>query len=169
MDFKDVLTDRRSVRRYNNCKVDKGDIESLLQLAWHAPYPKIEPNWEVKVYCDDAKCILNKFLLSLIFTDKKTGPSTVNSIKACIKAPVLILVFSQYKQPEETIEDKLINHSYVQATGAFIQNILLCASYMKFGSLWVNDILYFADEIENYTGNRLKLMSAVLVGHESKS
>ena len=168
MNFEDVIKARRSVRRYSNCNVDMDDIETLLQLASYAPYPKVKPNWETKVYCDENKYLLNKFLLRLICSDKKTGPSTINSIKTCIKAPVLILVFSQYNQPEENIDDILINHSYVQATGAFIQNILLCASNMKLGSLWVNDILYYADEIQNYATSDLKLMSAVLVGHVSE-
>lgn len=166
MDFINVITSRRSVRKYNSCNVDVHDIENLLQLASHAPYPKIKPNWETKVYCDANKHLLNRFLLRLTCTNKKIGPSTINSIKTCIKAPVLILVFSQYKQLEESLDDILINHSYIQATGAFIQNILLCATSMKLGSLWVNDILYFADEIENYANNGLKLMSAVLLGHK---
>jgi nitroreductase len=57
-----------------------------------------------------------------------------------------------------------MNHSYIQSTGAYIQNILLCATDLGVGSLWVNDILFYKDEISEYVKETDLLVSGVLLG-----
>ncbi len=169
MDFREALMSRKSVRSFQKSLITKDKIEELLMYASFAPYPKIEKNWETKYFYGDNKNIVNKMLLQMLQEKKDIGNSTFNSIKNCIKAPVIIFVFTKYfEQAGISMDKRLLNHSFIQATGAFIQNILLCATDMGLGSLWVNDVLYFAAIIEKELKAESKLVSAVILGYEKK-
>lgn len=165
MDLQNAILNRKSIRKFKNVPVDMNIVNSILELASHAPYPKVAPNWSIIVFEGVIKENFNKLLLEFLCSKKEVGGSTKNSLKICIKAPVIVLVFSKYKNKENSLEDNLMNHSYVQATGAFIQNVLLCAQSLELGTLWVNDILYFSDEIRAYLKTNEKLMSAILIGY----
>lgn len=164
MEFSDVVCRRRSVREYQNQEVPLTTVKEILRLASYAPYPKITPNWYSIVFHGQEKKELNKELLKYLLLKRDVGSSTHNSIKICIKAPVLLLIYSMYNHQTNSLYDELLNHSYIQSSGAYIQNILLCATNLGLGSLWVNDILFFRDEIASYVGKSDYLVSCVLLG-----
>ena len=164
MEFLDVICRRRSVRDYQKQEIPLSIVKDILKLASYAPYPKNKSNWHTIVFHDQEKQELNKELLKYLLLKKDIGHSTHNSIKTCIKAPVLLLIYSIYKNQTNSIQDELLNHSYIQSSGAYIQNILLCATNLGLGSLWVNDILFFQDELTSYVGESSRLVSCVLLG-----
>lgn len=164
MEFSDVICGRRSIREYQNQEVPLSTVTEILRLASHAPYPKIMSSWHSIVFHGQEKQKLNKELLKYLLLKSDAGNSTHNSIKICIKAPVLLLIYSMYNNQTNSRHDELINHAYIQSSGAYIQNILLCATNLGLGSLWVNDILFFRDEITSYVGESDRLVSCVLLG-----
>lgn len=164
MEFSDVVCKRRSVREYQKQEIPLSTVKDILKLASHAPYPKAKSNWHTIVFHSQEKQELNKELLKYLLLKKDVGHSTHNSIKTCIKAPVLLLIYSIYSHQTNSLHDELLNHSYIQSSGAYIQNILLCATNLGLGSLWVNDILFFQDEIASYVGESDRLVSCVLLG-----
>lgn len=164
MEFSDVLCKRRSVRKYQKHEIPLSTVKDILWLASHTPYPKTKPNWHTIVFHGQEKQELNKELLKYLLLKKDVHHSTHNSIKACIKAPVLLFIYSIYNHQTNSLHEELLNHSYIQSSGAYIQNILLSATNLGLGSLWVNDILFFQDEIASYVGKTDRLVSCVLLG-----
>lgn len=164
MEFSDVVCKRQSVRKYQKQEIPLSMVKDILRLASHAPYPKTKSNWHTIVFHGQEKQKLNKELLKYFLLKKNVGHSTHNSVKICIKAPVLLLIYSMYNDQANSLYDELLNHSYIQSSGAYIQNILLCATNLGLGSLWVNDILFFQDEIASYVGQLDRLVSCVLLG-----
>lgn len=95
---------------------------------------------------------------------KKLGcPSSVLATSNVIKdAPILILVFKE-KNDNWLTGDHL-------SIGACIENILLRATDLNLGSLWIRDIAYTKEEIAKLVGyEHLELNSAISIGIANQS
>ena len=90
---------------------------------------------------------------------KITG--VLGTLNAISNAPVLILVFRYSDSPWERCDALSI--------GGAIENMLLTATSLGLGSLWVADVLHTKREIETLVSTNLDLYSAVAIGYADES
>ena len=84
------------------------------------------------------------------------------------QAPVLLLIYNpQGKSLYEdlSIENKIYERADIQSVGAAIQNILLEATSLGIGSLWICDIYFAYDKLSKYHKEYGELLAAVALGY----
>ena len=109
--------------------------------------------------------------------------SSLNSCKIMKEAPLLVLVWNtresfnspRLKEMMNKIKkvmpgaDRLGHMIELQGVSAAIQNMLLIAHSMGLGSLWINDVYYVLNELEEYFDNGWELVAGVSFGYPDES
>lgn len=116
MDILSAIITRRSVRVFQNKKIEKEKIEKIIELATHAPSACNVQGWRF-IIVDDEK-------IKQEIIDE--GGSVV--IK---NAPVGILVLYDNRTKEKQY------HDYIQSASAAIQNIHLSAPEFGLSTCWI--------------------------------
>ncbi len=113
----DIILKRRSIRKYQNKKITKTDIEEILKAAMYAPSAGNEQPWEFIVIDDRA-------ILDII--------PTVHPYAQMLKeAPLAILVCFDLNK------DHYYGYYLQQDCAAATQNLLLAATVKGIGSVWL--------------------------------
>ena len=152
----DFIYNRKSVRKFKEIEVPKEDIIKMLDAAIHAPSPKNQQTWHFVVIQNSE--LINKIgeiveknhinLADMAKVEKqKKLMMTLLPYYTCFKnAPVLVVVYSkEYYMVEESIlrdnnaSDEVINelrfpNSAAQGIGAAIENFLLAATELGYGT-----------------------------------
>jgi nitroreductase len=116
-DFIDVILARRSIRKYTDQPVSKELLETLVKAAMAAPSAMNAQPWEF-----------------VVVTDPKTLTSLRGSlIFAKMNAPAAICVLGS----ERMQKNKTGSRFWVQDCSAATENILLAATALGLGSVWV--------------------------------
>lgn len=166
----DFIYDRVSIRSYKEDKVPKEDIIEIIKAGTYAPSGKNLQNWHFVVLCDNnkikeiAKCVEEKgSTLVENICDEKARDSFKKMIPyytAFKNAPVLILVYgSEYPNTEYDIldlidankdekEKALFSNPGIQNIGAAMENILLSASALGYGTCWMTGPNFAREEIK---------------------
>ena len=113
----ELINTRRSVRKYKNDKLNRDDIMKVLKAGMQAPSARNQQPWEF-IVIEDLKIIEKIKLVS-------SGAKNIEN------APCVIAVLFK-----DNIEVPF-NFFAVQDLGACVQNILLEATHLQLGSLWV--------------------------------
>lgn len=112
--FHDLITERRSIRRYTSEPVDADDVRLILEAALMAPTSKSSRSWQFV-------CVDNPDILARL-VDCKPGGTT--PLKEC---PLAIVVTADPMLSDPWIEDASIAASYIQ----------LQAADLGLGTCWV--------------------------------
>lgn len=170
METKKAIKERRSIRTFKIEEVSKDLIMDMLDCARLAPSAKNRQPWYF-VIADGA--IKNQIADMMIkYTEENDEseerkllkcPSSVKATAKVMKeAPVLILVFKE-KDINWTTGDTL-------SIGACIENMILRATDLGLGSLWIRDIVYVAEEVAKLVNHsELELNSAISIGYSNQS
>lgn len=142
----ETIIERRSIRRFNDVKVKKDDIIKLITAAGWAPSGKNLQPWKFVIIEDSM--IINSI-----------GKQTIHS-RWMIKATCIILVYLDKEISYALIKD-------IQAVGASIQNILLCAKELNIGTCWIGEILDREMEVNTILNiqSNLQLMGVIALGY----
>lgn len=169
MEFKDVIKNRRSIRKYKCEEVPNNIIEDLIECARLAPSAKNRQPWEFLIVKNNTK---NQIADIMIEKEKGRNVSLENKLlnaKSSVKetakiikeAPILILVFKEYNNNWNT-GDTL-------GVGGAIEHICLRATDLGLGSLWIRDTVYAQKEITKLVGyENMELISAIAVGYANE-
>ena len=179
---------RRSIRRYKDQPVSTKIIRNIIEAATLAPSADNGQTWRFTVFTSEEKNkitdLMEKRLNQLSeIHGKKSVYSPQNTCNIMKNAPVLILIWnkgSDYTDPNirENIEqftsffqdpDKVKLMVELQGVSAAIQNMLLIAYSMGLGSLWINDVYYVKDELEEYFNYGWDLVAGVCLGYPDRS
>ena len=185
----DFIYNRKSIRKFKNDKVSKEDIVKMLDAAIHAPSPKNQQTWHFVVIQNNELIskisdIVEKNHINLAEMDKeeKQRKLMMNllSYYTCFKnAPVLVVVYStEYYMVEETIlkdnnaSEEVLNelrfpNSAAQGIGAAVENFLLSATELGYGTCYMTGPTHSKVEIEeliNFEKEGYKLMSMIALG-----
>lgn len=185
----DFIYNRKSIRQFKDIQVKKEDILELIKAGTHAPSPKHQQNWHFVVLQN--KDIINEMANIVTESHKKIGELAKNErdykkhmsvIKyyTCFKdAPVVILVYgSEYKMieydilkannaPKEVLDVLLSPQSAAQGIGAAVENILLAATQMGYGTCYMTGPTHAKSEIESlikFKKEGYELMSMIALG-----
>lgn len=173
MELRDVLYKRQSIRKYTEQDVSQEDLEKILDAGRVAPSGKNCQNWHFVVIRDKelkqkiAQAILDKNEVIAQKLDEKDPNKGLRFRKFAknfslffLDAPVLIVVyatvyyctgydeyiFAQF--PQEDIDKLIIRNPGMQNIGAAVQNMVLAAADLGYGSCWMTGQNYAAEEIE---------------------
>lgn len=168
----DFIYRRKSVRKFKDEMVPKEAIDKILKAATFAPSARNRQNWHFVVIRDKNKIndlaqdISNKadeYIYKLDNEDMKNDLKKMISYYTIFKnAPVLILIYgSTYEndaynmqkylgEDEEKLQKLLFPAAPIQNVSAAMENLLLAASNMGYGTCWMTGPIFAIDVIENY-------------------
>lgn len=189
MDKLDFIYKRKSIRDYKDDVVPKEDILKLLDAATHAPSPKHQQNWHFVVVQDrviidkmaDAVTESHTNIASLARTEKEKErymsilPYYINFKRASC---AIIVYGKEYDMIEEKIlRANNVSEEYIdlikspeagaQGIGAAVENFLLAASAMGYGTCYMTGPSHAKDKIEDIVGFEkpgYTLMSIISLG-----
>ena len=162
MELKEIIKNRRSIRKFDAKKIDNSIIEEILYYGSLAPSGKNRQPWRFVVIQDDIE-LKNKIADIMIekAEEKINNGESAGSIEATARimkeAPVFVAVFNTWNGNV---------NSNLQSIGACIENISLAATDMGIGSLWIGDINCVHEEIENLIGKKeASLVAGISLGY----
>ena len=185
----DFIYKRKSIRDYKDAVIPKEDILKMLDAATHAPSPKHQQNWHFVVVQD--KEIINKMAEAVSKSHEYIASLTKNEDEKkkfmrvlpyyinFQRASCAILVYAnEYKMVEEKIlrennvgEDIIevmkSTQSAAQGIGAAVENFMLAATAMGYGTYYMTGPAHAKKEIEeiiNFEKPEYSLMSIISLG-----
>lgn len=170
METRKSIEDRRSIRGFKNSDVKEELIMDILDCGRLAPSAKNRQPWYFVVVKNQLKNDIADMMIK--YTEENDQeeerkllkcPSSVKATAKVMKeAPILILVFKE-KDANWTTGDTL-------SIGACIENMILRATDLGLGSLWIRDIVYVAEEAAKLVNHEeLELNSAISIGYSNQN
>lgn len=144
MELKEAIENRRSIRKFDQTKLEKHIIEEIIHDGTLAPSAKNRQPWKFIVIQNEQikNSIVEEMMKEVenrIHMGKNKG-SIEETAKAMKQAPCLVMIFNI--EPHNCISD-------IQSIGACIENMCLSATDKGLGSLWINDIYEIEDKLKN--------------------
>ncbi len=165
MEFKKVVEDRRSIRNYKDIEIEYNIVEEIIECARLAPSAKNRQPWLYVIVDKETKNKIADIMLDeqIEYDSKGTNNIFRRSVKKSAdiikEAPVFILVFN-------TCDKNSVSN--ILSIGAAIEHILLKATDMGLGSLWIRDIVFTKDKIAKLVEHKnFDLVSAITIGYAS--
>lgn len=171
------IIERRSIRKYKKETIDRNDIESILKAGIYAPSAKNRQPWKYYVYTDEKKeklldC-MEKGLIresggNKLLPQSQYGlPDAFHTLEIMREAPVLIMIentngISPYL--EINTDRRVSEICDTLSIGASIQNILLTATELGYGTLWIANTCFAYNELIEFTGMKGQLVGAISLG-----
>lgn len=126
-----IIKKRRSIRSFTDQPVEEEKLTQLLEAAMSAPSGMNAQPWEFVVITE--KEVMDKFRLGLVF--------------AKMNAPAAICVLGSSRMQKNRSGDKF----WVQDCSAATENILLAATALGLGSVWVgiHPVTMFQRQVAN--------------------
>ena len=171
-----AISSRRSIRKYQAAPIPHNDIEKIILAGMQAPSPKNRQPWRFAVIEGGAKADMISAMIKGLereVTYPKLLESSIHisgakySISVMEQAPVTIFVINPLNMMERFPVDweaRFGDISNVQSVGACIQNMLLAATDLGYGSLWINDIYFAYEEIGKWLNTNKQIVAAVSFG-----
>ena len=174
--------DRRSIRKYKPDRVNKTIIEDMIYSATLAPSAKNRQPWKYYVYTDEKKeklldC-MEKGLIreggekKLLPQSQYGLPDAFHTLKIMREAPVLIMIENTNgTSPYLGIDtDRRVSEICdTLSIGASVQNILLTATELGYGTLWIANTCFAYNELVELTGMKGQLVGAISLGVAAES
>lgn len=175
MNIDDAILNRFSCREFSSEQLTDSQITEILNVARYAPSPKNRQPWRFSIVRNaDRKKFVKIFEKNgdiFCYADKLNEFNSENqTYKILNEADTIILVFNLYYS--RTIlgkDDPLFDVTNIQAIGAAIQNMLLKATSMGIGSLWVCDVFSHNQQICCQYCPDGQLIAAIALGYPKKN
>lgn len=182
MTVTEAIHSRRSIRKFKPDIITREQIETLIDAACAAPSSKNSQPWKFVVIMDETEKerVLDAMEQGIERFDRdndfelksKMLSGARHSLSIMKKAPVNIFVFApnlrhigESRTPYDTLDD-LVS---AQSIGAAIQNMLLTATEMGLGSLWICDIYFAYEELVSCLEQDGLMIAAVSIGVADES
>lgn len=161
MELQEAIENSRSIRRFKPDKVENSIIKQLLNVARLAPSSKNRQPWMFYIARKNVKQNIVKIMKTWYENNINEKTSVLGTARVIEQAPVLILVFRN--------ADNKLERSDTLSIGAAIEHILLKATELNLGSLWIADTAYVNDEISKLVNTNLELFSAIAIGYADET
>jgi nitroreductase len=170
---------RRSVRTFTKDDVTDEEIRVLLHAANAAPSAHNQQAWRFIILRGDKK----QELAQLVTTQSASFPKPAQALlrmgaKSIVSAPVVIAVANTgdlirhgtelFKVDKETAHD-FFRTMEIQSSAAAVENILLAASSLGLGTVWLGVLYLIKDDVLRFLGEpEGEFMAVVPVGRPVK-
>lgn len=170
METLQAIRTRRSIRRFKNEPLDQNTIEKILEAAILAPSAKNSQPWRFTVVRgaqrDEMLHRVQRAIEQRVADGEDVGSSR-STLRVMQQAPVTILIHNTqgihpWKARKE--HESWWDVATVQSIGAAIENMLLAATQMGIGSLWIADIWEAYVELNEWLQTDDQLVAAVSLG-----
>ena len=154
MDLFEAIKGRRSIRAYKDEPVDEKDLYKMLKYATYAPSAGNLQPWEfIIVKSEEKKKALAKAAYSQMFITE---------------APIVIVVCANIPRTSIYYGSRGENLYVIQDTAAAIQNLLLVAYALGYGTCWVG--AFDEDEVRRILGlpNYVRPMAIIPIGRPKR-
>ena len=178
----DSISQRRSIRKFSDKAIPQEHIEKILYAAAQAPSAKNRQPWKFIVVTDNEKSNMLKAIEKGIENEKNNNGLLRNSLRfisgaeytltAMGQAPITVFVFNTEENQlwnEATIESKFYDIANIQSIGAAIENMLLVATDLAIGSLWICDVFFAYREICQWLNEKNQLIAAISFGYADEN
>lgn len=176
------IYNRRSVRKYLDRNVSKEMIEQIIDAGRMAPSAKNRQPWKYIVLGGECKAeflehmqkgIIREENECALLPDSKKGiPDAKNTYKIMVEAPILIVILnSNCGTPfaEIDTDNRFVEICDTLSIGASIENMLLKATDMGLGTLWIANTCYAYEELTTYLNTTNQLVGAIALGYADEN
>ncbi len=177
-----AINERRSIRKYKQDTVSNEDIKKIIESGILAPSAKNRQPWKYIVFSGQSKKeILDVMEQGLIrerdinqtLPDSHSGlPDAFNTLKIMREAPILIMIENTNgRSPFDSIDtdNRITEICDTLSIGASIQNMLLTATEMGLGTLWIANTCFAYEELCQYLNIKGQLIGAITIGIPDES
>ncbi len=160
----------------------KQDIQAIVKAAILAPSAKNRQPWKYIAYISDQKNellnVMERGLIKeqnehLLLQDSANGlPDAFNTLKIMRTAPVIIIVINPNgSSPYKAIDtdSRITEICDSLSIGASVENMLLKATELGIGTLWIANTCYAYDELMKWINESGQLVGAVALGYADES
>lgn len=177
----EAIKNRRSIRKFKEDEVPRHMIEEIIQSGVLAPSAKNRQPWKFVVVSGNAKADMVSAMGNGLERERErpllpnvsqyiSGASY--TLKIMEKAPVTIFIVNPVgvdihsSLTEEEHIEELCN---AQSIGAAIENMILTATELGLGSLWICDTYFAYDELQTYLNTEGELIAALTIGYADEA
>lgn len=173
---------RRSIRKFSDKSVSKELIEQIILAGIASPSAKNRQPWKYIVFGGEAKAELlaqmergieREALGSARLPHSQHGiPDARHTLKVMKEAPVIIIVLNENGGSpfaEINADDRITEMCDLLSIGASIENMLLRATELGLGTLWIANTCYAYDELTAFLGTDSQLVGAIALGYADES
>ncbi len=177
----DCIKERRSIRKYKPQLLEKETVDEIIRAGILAPSAKNRQPWKFIVYGEKSKkellAEMEKGLLrerdgNAILPNSKSGlADAFHTLKIMKEAPILIVLLNTNSaSPFENIdaEERITEICDNLSIGAAVENMLLKATELGIGSLWIANTFFAYPELADYIGTAYQLVGAVSLGYSDE-
>jgi len=160
MELKEVIKNRHSCRAYLPTPISDNVIRDIIESARLAPSSKNAQQWKFvciktdKESKDIAQLLENYYIENKNKPDKMQGASSVFATgKILEQCPAIILVF---EDSEWINRVRCEDISAMLSIGASVEHMMLTATDLGLGCLWICDTFFVHNELADYVLDKLK-------------
>ena len=163
MNVKDAIENRRSIRKYIDKEVPYEYLLELIYSAQLAPSAKNRQPWRFKIITSEEKNSIINMMISYDKNEKEKSSDSISFTDNVMKeSSSIILIFRK--------EDKNWRDFDLLSIGACIENMCLYAEELGLATLWIGDIVFIKDKINDFLKIKdLELVSALAIGYPNQT
>ncbi|SCZ81047.1 nitroreductase family protein [Pseudobutyrivibrio xylanivorans] len=178
----EAIKSRRSIRKYTDKAVSRDMIEDIVSGAILSPSAKNRQPWKFIVYTDTKKNEILDVMEQALVKEKETHAllpessgglaDAFNTLKIMRQAPVLFMIMNTNGQsPFEAIstDDRITEICDTLSIGASIENMLLRATELGLGTLWIANTCFAYTDLVSAIGEAGQLVGAVSLGYADEA
>ena len=172
-----AIEKRRSIRKYKETPVSRELLEEILRAGMLAPSSKNRQPWKFVVTTGAAKrdglAAMKKGL-----EREKVSPllpesgchlaGAYHTLEIMGQAPVIVWIVNPLGLDIHKVldpEERIYEICNAQSVGAAIENMTLSAEELGLGSLWICDIYFAYEELQQWLGEEGELIAALAIGY----
>lgn len=177
-----MIYNRRSIRKYLDKQVSKELIEQIIDAGRVAPSAKNRQPWRYIVLGGESKSeflehmwkgILREENECAMLPDSANGLADAkNTWNIMTQAPVLIVILNNNgRNPFDVIDtdSRFVEICDTLSIGASIENMLLKATELGLGTLWIANTCYAYKELTQYLETSQQLVGAIALGYANEA
>ena len=176
MELMTAIEARRSIRRFKSDPLPREAILSILEAARLAPSGKNMQPWRFVVVQGEARGEMADILCAALENRKMEGVlsagSASHTFRTMAEAAATVFVFSRHDSfhpgARETGE-YVMSLVDAQSIGGAIEHMLLRATELQIGSLWICDTFFAYPELCAWLGEDSLLLAAVSLGYADEA
>jgi len=175
MNTLEAIAARRSIRAFRDEPLADETATKILTAAIRAPSGKNRQPWRMITVQGAKRAEMVGVIRAAIAAFKERGEDTGSAewtANVMEGAPLTVFVFNAHGiDPwlDHSVDQTFQELIDVQSIGAAIQNMLLAATDLGIGSLWIADVLYAVTELKEWLGESGELVAAVSFGVPDES
>ena len=178
-DVLENIYSRHSVRQFEEKAVKDELIKKILDAANQAPSAHNQQSWQFIVLRGDRKKELAQFVSKKSENFPKTSAAILRmAARSILSAPVVIAVKntgslishgSELFQIDKEVSSNFFRTMEIQSSAAAVENLLLAATSLGLGSVWLGILYLIKNEVLDFLGEEQgEFMAVVPVGYPKK-